>query len=874
MKKTVALAAVLGLTATVVAAAVAASAKSAVTAFEWSVYDRRLSARPPKSPTPIVVVRDPASEVRFGAGAWDRAVLADVISALSRSGAAVIGIDAPLGQPSAPGRGGPSSDALLSQAIAFAENVVLPIALEPVDPDAPAARDGGTGSTAPQHRSWPPLSPESPGLPQARAYSGSLPGFAQSANGVGHMLGSADPDGVVRRVPLFVRVGERRVPAFGLAMAQAFTSVDLTRIPVDRQGRILAPPAGRALQESFKTVPFSEISSAIEGRRREALQNLVADRIVLLGIESAQIRDRVAVQINLLNRILTWGWLRETPFAWTLVGSLLLSALAAWRWLAAVWWKAALTTAALAVVYVATVAASASSLGVLLPLAIPLAAIGLASVGAIACNQLLSAHRIRDLEGEVAEIREGLVRQESAVEALEEDLEAARAAAARSSGGEDALRAQLAAARAQEAQTRARLEELELRAKALAAGDVGEAVPSDAEQARLQRECERLGIVTRDPAMLALFRDLEKAAHASLPILIAGEPGTGKELFARAAHRLSPSAEGPFVAVNMGAIPAELFESEMFGHVRGSFTGAVADRKGYFEQANRGTIFLDEVGELRAEHQSKLLRVLQDKSFYRVGATRPTTVDVRVVAASNRDLERGSAEGWFREDLYFRLKGLVLRLPPLRERRPDVRLLAERFVRDAAAELGRQPLPISEGALAALERNDWPGNARELQNCLRQALALAEGGAISVADLRLADREASREDSGRDETVLAALRRHAFDMQATARALGWDRSTVTQRLKGLGFRALVDSGGDREAAALALAGEPALGRTVELKLREYFEHLIRVVEGFASPEEAIAACRRRFKNLPERHFRSLELLVRQHFERRSSAARV
>jgi CHASE2 domain-containing sensor protein len=171
--------------------------------------------------------------------------------------------------------------------------VVLPIALEPVDPDTPEARDGGAGSTAPQHRSWPPLSAESPGLPQARAYSGSLPGFAQSANGVGHMLGSADPDGVVRRVPLFVRVGERRVPAFGLAMAQAFTSVDLARIPVDRQGRILAPPAGRARQESFRTVPFSEISSAIEERRREALQNLVADRIVLLGIESSQIKDRV-----------------------------------------------------------------------------------------------------------------------------------------------------------------------------------------------------------------------------------------------------------------------------------------------------------------------------------------------------------------------------------------------------------------------------------------------------------------------------------------------------------------------------------------------------------------------------------------------------
>src|SRR5215475_11173192 len=149
----------------------------------------------------------------------------------------------------------------------------------------------------------------------------------------------------------------------------------------------------------------------------------------------------------------------------------------------------------------------------------------------------------------------------------------------------------------------------------------------------------------------------------------------------------------------------------MFGHVRGSFTGAVADRKGYFEQANRGTVFLDEVGELRPEHQAKLLRVLQDKSFYRVGATRPTAVDVRIVAASNRDLESGIAEGWFREDLYFRLKGLVLRLPPLRERRADIAPLAERFLEEAAAEAGRRA-SLSETALQALERHDWPGNIR------------------------------------------------------------------------------------------------------------------------------------------------------------------
>jgi DNA-binding NtrC family response regulator len=376
--------------------------------------------------------------------------------------------------------------------------------------------------------------------------------------------------------------------------------------------------------------------------------------------------------------------------------------------------------------------------------------------------------------------------------------------------------------------------------------------------------------------VLALFGDLKKAARASLPILLLGEPGTGKELFARAAHRLSPRANHAFVPVNVAAIPPELFESELFGHVKGSFTGAVADRRGYFAEADRGTVFLDEIGELRPEHQVKLLRILQDKTFYRVGASRPTTVDVRVVAASNRDLERGAAEGWFREDLYFRLKGLVLHLPPLRDRPGDVPLLAMRLFGEIAAELGRRALTLSEEAVDALRRHDWPGNVRELQNVLRQAATLADGPVVTAKDLRLpsgarrADQAGTAEprgDATGDGAVLAALRQHRFDMQATGRVLGWDRSTVTQRLKGLGFRALVESGGDRGKAALALAGDPALARTVEMKLREYHAHLIRSVEGFDSSEAALASCRRRFKNLPERHFRFLEQLVRQHFER-------
>ena len=892
------MAAVIGLAATLLALGVAALGGAGATALEWSVYDRGVRARAaaPVSPALLVVARDPASEARFGAGSWDRAVLARLITSLSRAGAAAIGFDVPLGQPSAPGRGGASSDALLSQATALTNAVVYPISLELT---RAAPLDGHLAA----HRSWLPGARMPLALPAALPFAGPLPGLAQHARAVGHTLAAVDPDGVVRRVPVFVRLDDAAVPSFGLALAMAFMDVRPDQVVVARGGVVIPQPGsglapvripldgrGRALvsyaaPQRLNLVSFLDIWTAIDERRVETLQRLVDGKIVLVLAEPARGQYRtpvgpmsdVLIQAQLLNAVLAGSWLREAPLGWTLLGALVVAGLTAWLCLALSWWKALGGVAVLTTGYVVALLLSPSLIGVLLPAVLPLGAVVVACAGAIAWNQLGSAYRLRHLEGEVGKIREALVGQESTVEALEEDLEAARAAVARSSGAErellqtaEALRRQLGEARAQEEQTRGQLRDLE---RELRAADTGQMQLDDAEQERLRRQCAEVSIITRDPGVLALFRDLEKAARASLPILILGEPGTGKELFARAAHRLSPRAGGPFVAVNMAAIPPELFESELFGHVKGSFTGAVAEHRGYFEQADRGTIFLDEVGELRAEHQSKLLRVLQDKTFYRVGATRSTAVDVRVVAASNRDLERGIAEGWFREDLYFRLKGLVLRLPPLRDRRQDVGALAARFLEEAATEAARR-VTLSEAALLALERYDWPGNVRELQHCLRQAVALADRAVLAPEDLRLAPVGDARGDAAGDAAVLACLRQHGFDMQATARALGWDRSTVTQRLKGLGFRALVESGGDRRKAALTLAGDPALGRAVELKLSEYHEHLLRAVAGFDSAEAALAACRRRFKNLPERHFRSLEFLVRQHFERRPPSARV
>jgi transcriptional regulator with PAS, ATPase and Fis domain len=389
-------------------------------------------------------------------------------------------------------------------------------------------------------------------------------------------------------------------------------------------------------------------------------------------------------------------------------------------------------------------------------------------------------------------------------------------------------------------------------------------------------------MITQDPSLLRLYRDLKKGAKSPLTVLVLGEPGTGKELFARAAHRLSPRTGKTFIAVNMAAISPELFESELFGHTRGSFTGATADRRGYFELANHGTIFLDEIGDLRLDHQSKLLRVLQERSFYRVGATTPTTVDVRIVAATNRDLQRGVSEGWFREDLYFRLTSLVFRLPPLRERAGDVPILADIFLNDIAGQMNKPAPKLSNEALRALVEHEWKGNVREFRHCLEQAIALNDTPLLAKESLRLDSASGSPAgrtraaqilpDPASDAAVLNCLRQHSFDMQATAKTLGWDRSTVTQRLKGLCFHSLVDAESDHSKAALAIAGDPSHLRTVELKLMDYHSHLMSVIEPFATADQALLDCKRRFKNLPDRHFTAVEALVRRHFRHKKESA--
>jgi two-component system NtrC family response regulator len=293
-------------------------------------------------------------------------------------------------------------------------------------------------------------------------------------------------------------------------------------------------------------------------------------------------------------------------------------------------------------------------------------------------------------------------------------------------------------------------------------------------------------IVTASASMLKVCRDVERLAATNVPVLLLGESGTGKEALAAALHELGPRAKQPFVAINCGAIPDNLLESELFGHERGAFTGAVRQSPGKIESAHKGTLFLDEIGDLPHNLQVKLLRFLQDQIVERIGGRQKIQVDVRVVSATNANLEERIAQGVFRGDLFYRMNAVTVRIPPLRERTGDVMLLAQFFLRRFNQEFNRGIRGFTEVAAAALDAHDWPGNVRELENRLKRAVVMTESRLIDVADLELApgetempdlDLRAARSRAER-EVVQAALARGNNTMAAAARLLGVSRPTL------------------------------------------------------------------------------------------------
>jgi two-component system, NtrC family, nitrogen regulation response regulator NtrX len=336
---------------------------------------------------------------------------------------------------------------------------------------------------------------------------------------------------------------------------------------------------------------------------------------------------------------------------------------------------------------------------------------------------------------------------------------------------------------------------------------------------RLEREnrdlANRLGkheIVSSGETMRRVMAQVERVAASETRVCILGETGTGKELVARTLHERSPRAGAPFVTLNCAAVPAELIESELFGHEKGSYTGAAGRHLGKFEQAQHGTIFLDEIGDMPLAMQAKLLRVLEEGEVERIGGEQAIAVDVRVVVATHRDLETQVRDGKFRQDLFHRVFVFTLRLPPLRERREDIPTLVEHFARQVSATNGWKPMRFAKTAMAALQEHPWPGNVRELRNAVERLMLLATSDEVTAETVSLAlPASVSAENSGspgdgaladrvrafEKQTILAELKRNHYQISNTARALGLERSHLYKKAEqvGIDLKAVKSEGG-------------------------------------------------------------------------------
>jgi len=296
--------------------------------------------------------------------------------------------------------------------------------------------------------------------------------------------------------------------------------------------------------------------------------------------------------------------------------------------------------------------------------------------------------------------------------------------------------------------------------------------------------------------MHGVFAFIRKVAATDAPVLLLGESGTGKEMAASAIHRCSSRRDGPFITINCNAIPENLLESELFGHEKGAFTGAHVQRKGLMESAGQGTLFLDEIGELPLPIQVKLLRFLQEQRFQRVGGRQEIQIDTRVIAATNVDLKEAVAKGRFREDLYFRLAVVVIKLPPLRDRGEDVNLLAREFLQQFAVQSEKPSLTFAPDALRAIRQHSWTGNVRELQNRIKRAVIMADGKRVTASDLELSDGtelirgatlKEARENVER-ELVEQALKKHSGRISSAAAELGVSRPTLYELMDKLGIK--------------------------------------------------------------------------------------
>jgi len=894
--------------------------------WEDKTLDIRFGLRQaiPTDPRIVLIDCDDTSVATLGRWPWDRAVHALMVEILTHAGAKAIAFDVVFSVPSA------DSDLRFMNAMAESQGVYLPIGVDLLPSGAESKESVRVPGQSVLMNTL-----GSAGLPwEAGPDSGRLlatgrvfmpeADLAAVARGLGHIASNRDPDGVIRRVPMVVRVQDRLLPSFSLRVAMGALDVPsdrvsvvpgryvelrgisgingdarrVVRIPVDERGQMLVNYAGPWTETFLPHYGFSSVlalAATPEGRREIEARFKGATVLILTTATGFDLKavplggaaPGGIVHASALNTIFTERWLRPPSSLGTFLLIALMGLIGALAVSTRAWPFALLRVAGAGLVYVSVAFLLFKAFGQVLPIIAPLAAFLGAVVVVPVYERTAVRMRLAALERQMQETETALSASRARLEAHDREFDQAideartlREAAAGSTSQvremEEKLKSldgALHKAHGERDRLVSQVEDLERQFRDLRPATVSPPAQAGRDHAAVMDECAAHGLITGDRRMLEIFQMVKKVAAASSPVLLTGETGTGKELLARALHALSPRAGGPFVAVNMAAITETLAESELFGHVRGSFTGAHADKKGRFEQADHGTLFMDEIGELPFDLQTKLLRVLQSGEVDRVGGAAPRQVDVRIVAATNRNLEEEVQAKRFREDLYYRLNVVQITLPTLRERPADVELLAQHFLKQFAARAGKPLVGFSERAMETLRHQEWRGNVRDLRNAVERAVVFAEGQVVTEADLNLtvppqaAGRAIVAGPGGRDISgdgaFLEVMRELRFEVDAVAQRLGISRGTVASRFKGICFQAIVAHEGRMGEAAEEVAGVKD-GR-VESKIREYYLNLMETAQQFPTADLAVLECRRRFKNLPQRYFPAVEQIIRSKF---------
>jgi transcriptional regulator with PAS, ATPase and Fis domain/CHASE2 domain-containing sensor protein len=866
-------------------------------------------------PSLVMIDADDASAKEYGNWPWDRSIHVQILEFLKEADAAVVAYDILFAQPKDPGK-----DALLASTSLSLGNVVFPVAISLSDTNLlpkekiPVPQELWEGHWA---------ADEVKNLFFTGDVIFPFPDLIHKER-LGHIATNRDMDGIVRRVPLIVRHQNKFIPSLafqtvlnflkvphsniqitdtsiiisGVALQGENTIRDLI-IPVDSKGQMLINFAGK-WENTFKHASFASILSAGKKDSKEGLEDLTGKIILIANTLSGSDMKSIpfernfpgpGIHANIINTILTGNFLREPSSGFNVLMILLLS-LATSRILASrqhLRKMGAVFILAGAYIFLGVLL---FHWGVILELFLPIVAIITTSLF-VSVYQSTTEKKISDallIEKQNIELSITKVSKELAgkddeqkrtlglLNSLQQEMVEEKKQEETQYHQIHELQASLEAITKQKLKLQEEHDELEKRFCDMNTNSTVEPSSFIGELEKIRMECMEAGIVTQNRKVLETFLILKQFAPVPSPVLILGESGTGKELFARALHNLSQRKDKPFIAVNMGAIPKDLIESELFGHKRGGFTGAINDKKGKFVLADKGTIFLDEIGDTSLDAQVKLLRVLQEKEVQPIGGD-AVIINTRVVAATHQKLERLIKDGGFREDLFYRLNALTVHLPPLRERQEDIPYLVQHFVQKYSTAYGKNLGGVSEQAMKTLVRHEWKGNIRELENIIQRGITLAQGDLVQEKDLGLVEENIPQKTLDKkprartgvdDELLLDSLRENKFEINETAVNLNMSRNTVSSRLKGICFELLVKNDLDRNKVAEEISRDDLDIKIIHQKVSEYHENLIKTVNGFNNESKAVNEVLKRSKNIPTQYHPAIRELVKRGYQQRES----